>query len=194
LRVVEVEGVERGLEAARRLAKLGTVRVEPGLTDRELARVEGRFGFEFADDHRAFLASVLPVRTAEHDDHLDKASWGWPNWRDLDSEELRRQVDWPVTSALAEIRDGHWPDRWGKRPAETEAVESKAQRLLALVPRMVPVYAHRYLPAGAGTSGHPVLSIHRRTDIIVYGLDLPDYIDQEFREPAVTVPFWQTYL
>jgi hypothetical protein len=185
---------EVGLEAARRLARLGTVRVEPGLTDREMAAVEATFGFEFADDHRAFLAAALPVWTSGHDDHPDKASWGWPNWRDLDSEQLRRQVEWPRTAALTDIRNGHWPDGWGKRPTDGEAAEGKAERLLARAPRLVPVYAHRYLPAGRATSGHAVLSVHHLTDIIVYGIDLPDYIDHEFREPEVTAPFWQAYV
>jgi hypothetical protein len=183
-----------GVEAAERLTRLGSVRIEPGLTDAEFADIEHGFGFEFADDHRAFLAVGLPVWATAHDEHPDKASWGWPNWRDRDSSQLRCQVDWPLTSALAEIRDGHWPDGWGRRPATAEQAEAKAQRLLAAVPRMIPVYAHRYLPAGRGTSGHPVLSIHRLTDIIVYGLDLADYVDQEFREPVVTVDFWRSFL
>ncbi|WP_159451034.1 hypothetical protein [Micromonospora cremea] len=59
---------------------------------------------------------------------------------------------------------------------------------------MIPVYAHRYLPAGRGSFGHPVLSIHRLTDTIVYGHDLADYIVQEFREPRVTVAFWRNYV
>jgi hypothetical protein len=169
------------------------VRVGPGLTDRELEGVQAKFGFEFADDHRAFLSVALPVWTADHDDDPDKASWGWPNWRDLNSEALRRLVEWPATAALADIRDGHWPDGWGRRPTAAEDVEGEAERMLARAPRMVPVYAHRYLPAGRGTWGHAVLSIHHLTDIVVYGLDLPDYIDHEFREPIVTVPFWQKY-
>jgi hypothetical protein len=44
---------------------------------------------------------------------------------------------------------------------------------------MIPVYGHRYLPAGRATYGHPVLSIYQ-TDIIVYGTDLADYINHEF--------------
>ncbi|MFI5893764.1 hypothetical protein ACIA5D_27045 [Actinoplanes sp. NPDC051513] len=187
-------GDEVGVEAARRLASIGTVRVEPGLTDHELAAAEAKFGFEFADDHRAFLAAALPVWAADHDDDPDKVSWGWPNWRDLDSDVLRRQVEWPVTAALADIRDGHWPGGWGKRPTAAKEVDRKAERLLARAPRLVPVYAHRYLPAGRTTSGHSVLSVHHLTDIIVYGLDLPDYIDHEFRQPVVTAPFWQAYV
>ncbi|MFY1596945.1 hypothetical protein [Micromonospora sp. WMMD737] len=78
-------GVALGIEAARRLAQLGLVDIQPGLTDAEFVSIERRFGFEFADDHRAFLAAGLPVWTPGHDDHPDTASRGWPNWRQLDS-------------------------------------------------------------------------------------------------------------
>jgi hypothetical protein len=61
---------------------------------------------------------------------------------------------------------------------------------------MVPLYSHRYLPAGL--SDHPVLSIYQ-TDIIPYGDDLRDWIQREFNLGAAsekpgrrpTVPFWR---
>lgn len=52
-----------GLRAAERLVRLGTTEIQRGLSETELAHVEQRFGFEFADDHRAFLAAGLPVWT-----------------------------------------------------------------------------------------------------------------------------------
>jgi len=68
---------------------------------------------------------------------------------------------------------------------------------------MIPVYAHRYLPAGRGTCGHPVLSIVQ-ADIIVYGTDLAEYINREFTDPDRSicpdwgpppmVPFWSEFL
>ena len=68
---------------------------------------------------------------------------------------------------------------------------------------MIPVYAHRYLPAGRDTHGHPVLSIYQN-DIIIYGTTLADYIDREFGSaetlisaestPAPLVPFWSEFL
>jgi hypothetical protein len=69
---------------------------------------------------------------------------------------------------------------------------------------MVPVYGHRYLPAGRGTFGHPVLSMWQ-TDIIYYGLDLADYIDHEFGSvdpgpgadawnPQATIEFWREFV
>jgi hypothetical protein len=67
----------------------------------------------------------------------------------------------------------------------------------------IPVYAHRYMPAGRGSYGHPVLSIYQ-TDIIIYGTSLADYIDHEFCSPErlisadwtppPMVPFWSEFL
>ncbi|MFS8104507.1 hypothetical protein LFM09_46120 [Lentzea alba] len=181
-------GTPLGVEAALRLERLGRVDIQPGLTDAEFDVIEERFGFEFANDHRAFLASGLPVWTVG-DDSPDKASWGWPNWREPDT--VQRQLDHPMWVVLDGVEKGCWPSGWGKRPADPEQAIAKARTRYLEVPRMVPVYAHRYLPAGRGTSGHPVLSIHSVHDTIVYGMDLADYVDQEFRSAEVTVPFWR---
>src|SRR3712207_7359499 len=50
------------------------------------------------------------------------------------------------------------------------------------ISRMVPVYAHRFLPAGRGTFAHPVLSMWG-SDVIYYGTDLVDYVRREFEDP-----------
>ncbi|MFI6130379.1 hypothetical protein [Micromonospora sp. NPDC051141] len=186
-------GVALGVEAARRLAALNVMDIQPGLTDAEFDCIERNFGFEFADDHRAFLGAGLPVRTPGCVDDPESEGWGWPNWRQPSSDALKEQLDWPLTTALDEILKGEWPPGWGRRPQDLVAREAKARRHLSQVPRMIPVYAHRYLPAGRGSSGHPVLSIHRLTDTIVYGHDLAHYIDQEFRTHEVTAPLWRHY-
>jgi hypothetical protein len=135
--------------------------------------------------------ATLPLRTyvrrpfAQSDQHLstnlDRSSWGWPDWRDGDLDTLRQQVDHPMTVILDAVSEGYRPSEWRKRPADPEQAMLKAQARLADVPCMVPVYAHRYLPAGRDTSAQPVWSIHSVHDTIVYGLDLADYVDQEFR-------------
>ena len=61
-------GAQLGEEAARRLRHLMPQAIQSGLTEAECARAEGRFGFEFADDHRAFLLAGLP------------AGRRWPDW------------------------------------------------------------------------------------------------------------------
>jgi hypothetical protein len=192
-------GVRLGAEAARSLAATGLFEFEPGLTDTEFARIEDAYGFEFADDHRAFLAAGLPVNVPPEDGR----TWArpWPEWRGGDLDSLRRQLDGPVEGVLFDVEHNRfWYAGWGERPAETTTALDVARHHLADVPVLVPVYAHRYLPAGRGTSGHPVLSMWQ-TDIIYYGTDLNDYIQHEFDaprpeadepwNPQATVAFWR---
>lgn len=200
------EDVSLGVVAARRLAEPGCCVIAPGLTDAEFARIEGEHGFEFADDHRAFLAVGLPVNSPFEPEPGVSYAWEkpWPEWRNGDPDELREQLNWPVEGVLRAVEsNGHWNPAWGVRPDMPEAAVAVARRLLAEAPRLVPIYAHRFLPAGRGTFGHPVLSVWG-TDIICYGADLVDYVNQEFEEPRpehpdgwspqATVLFWRDYL
>lgn len=200
------EGISLGVVAARRLAELGCCEIAPGLTDAEFARIEGEYGFEFADDHRAFLAAGLPVNSPFEPEPGVWYAWEkpWPEWRDGDPAELRERFNRVVEDVLSAVQNhGHWGRAWGARPDTPEAAVAVARRLLAEAPTMVPVYAHRYLPAGRGTFGHPVLSMWG-TDIIYYGADLVDYVNYEFEQPRpdhpdgwspqATVPFWRDYL
>ncbi|MDX8140656.1 hypothetical protein SK854_00920 [Lentzea sp. BCCO 10_0061] len=166
------------------------VALEPGLTDAEFAEVEEGLGFEFADDHRALLAEVLPTGSS------------WMDWRSENLDVLRRQCDWPVRGVLFDVENSDfWHESWGVRPSDVaEAVEC-AKEHLATVPRMIPVFSHRCLPAGRGTFGNPVLSMHQ-TDIIYYGFDLLDYVAAEFyiRDPQrpwrtpKPIAFWDDLL
>lgn len=192
-----------GEQAAAWLARSGQVRIGPGLTSAEFARVEHDYGFEFADDHRAFLAAGLPLNSPPEPGQ----TWArpWPDWRDGDPGELREQVSWAVDGVLFDVEhNGHWHRSWGRRPADAAQALDVARRHLVMAPKMVPVYAHRYLPGGRATHGHPVLSIWQ-TDMIIYGTDLADYVEREFSDPGSRpslvldparpmVPFWREYL
>jgi hypothetical protein len=167
------------------LADSGRFPRQPGLTDAELARIEDEFGFRFAADHRAFLAAWPP------------SGRGWPDWRTTDREALRERLAAPVEGVLFDVaQKDFWYEGWGARPPAPEEAVAVARRYLMTVPRMVPLYAHRYLPAGL--SDHPVLSIYQ-TDIVPYGNDLTDWIRREFHLGAAsekpdrrpTVPFWR---
>jgi hypothetical protein len=187
-----------GEEAARRLARTGQCDIGPGLTDDEFARIEGDYEFEFADDHRAFLAAGLPLNSLAR----GRQRSPWPDWRGADPGDLRERLSWPVEGALFDVQhNALWHPSWDQRPADTSEALKTAREHLSRAPKMIPVYSHRYLPAGRGTYGHPVLSIYQ-TDIIVYGTDLADYINQEFGRYAISadwtpppmVPFWSEFL
>ncbi|MFD7067240.1 hypothetical protein ACFV97_08375 [Streptomyces sp. NPDC059913] len=191
--MVKTSGVRLGSRAARLLARLGCAEIRPGLTERELAGIETRFGFAFADDHRAFLAVGLP--TGE----------GWPDWRHGNAALLRSWLDRPVEDVLFAVAEADfWHPGWGTRPARQADAVAGARAHLASVPQLVPVRSHRYLPAGRETWAHPVLSI-RGADIISYGYDLVDYVRQEFGGPQdgteeerpvadVAAAFWADFL
>lgn len=167
-----------GEEAARRLARAGQHQTGPGLTDAEFTCIEQDYGLEFAGDHRAFLAAGLPLNSPE----TQERPWhgGWPDWRNGNPADLREQLGWPVAGVLFDVEYNNlWHPSWGRRPARLVHALGTARRRLARVPTMIPVYGHRYLPAGGGTHGHPVLSIHQ-TDIIIYGTDIAEYITSEF--------------
>ena len=206
--MAESSGIRLGREAATRLAELGCCEIRPGLTDSEFERIEQRYGFEFADEHRAFLAAGLPVRDLDEVD-AEWQTWEkpWPDWRDGAPEDLQRHLDWPVDEVLRHVeQEKLWPRCWGQRPADPAAALMQARQRLQDLPPLVPVYAHRFLPAGHGSWGHPVLSVWQLGDIICYGGDLSMWVRLEFTEvddhdwhsrqwkSRVTVPFWRDYL
>jgi hypothetical protein len=205
--VIDEEATRLGQEAARQLAELACCEIAPGLTDAEFDRIEAEFDFEFADDHRAFLAAGLPVNSPFEPEPGVYYTWRqpWPDWRNATPDDLRSRLDRPVYGVLSDVEDATlWIPAWGERPTDTAKALEIAKPELAEVPKLVPVYAHRFLPAGRGTFGHPVLSIHQ-TDIIYYGMDLADYIHHEFGgpgldrddpawQPKATVPFWKDFL
>ncbi|MFE2527237.1 hypothetical protein ACFXEL_23645 [Streptomyces sp. NPDC059382] len=192
------EGARLGAQAAHRLSQLGSVEILPGLSDAEFARVEAEFGFEFSDDHRAFLAAGLPAGRPSSTGRRQP----WPDWRNGDADGLRDRLAWPVDGVLFDVEhDSFWSEDWGAKPGVLTDALMVARTRLAEVPKMIPICSHRYLPAGRGTYGHPVLSMYQ-TDIIYYGTDLVDYIHQEFGgpgmdrqdeawDPKATVSFWR---
>jgi hypothetical protein len=142
--------------------------LEEGLSEAELARAERRYGVRFAQDHRELLALALP------------AGDSWFNWRARADKRIRRAIRWPFEGVLFDVENGvFWPASWGERPNSASARCEIVKNQVDTWPQLVPVYGHRYLPAAPFGPGAPVFSVHQ-TDVIVYGLDLLDYVATEF--------------
>jgi hypothetical protein len=151
------------------LADAGVV-IATGLTATELARAERVVGAKFPADLCTFLSEGLPIGK------------GFPNWREPDSDAIRRQLDWPFEGMAFDIENNvFWPDDWGPRPQELVDALSIARDKVTEAPRLIPVMGHRYIPADPPTAGNPVLSVHQ-TDIIYYGNDLASYLRCEFNQ------------
>jgi hypothetical protein len=177
--------VSAGAQPDQRIA------LEPGLSDDEIERLEGRFKFAFPPDLRALLSAALPV------------SEGFPNWRSATEEDLEARMEWPADGICFDIQHNEfWHKGWGPRPLNIDEACTLAREQIADAPTLIPIFGHRYLPDQPAASGNPVFSIHQ-SDVIHYGRDLPDYLEREFRpsvgrhppiSDAPRVPFWSDLL
>lgn len=154
-------------QAVEALADAGA-RLEPGLSGAELAAVQARWGITFCEDHAAFLGLAVPVGD------------GWIDWRHIAGDALEERLRAPVDGLLFDVTHNEfWPASWGARPGEPAEAVERAATVLAGWPRLVPLFGHRYLPAGPYPSPSPVLSVVQ-SDVIWYGSDLLTWVEREF--------------
>lgn len=174
-----------GQQAADRLRECG-VAFAAGLTDGEFDRVQDHFGFTFCPEHRAFLAHVLPIGER------------WVDWRAGDHDALAARLAWPTDGVVYDVLNNNfWPASWGQRPTEDVTAEAVARAEMAKLPKLIPIYSHRYLPAAPTPPGSPVFSCYQ-TDVVYYGDNVLDYIAHEFHSPPrhqtpdsrPHIPFW----
>lgn len=186
-------GRSLGHKAARAQARMAADRLAPGLSETELSGIEAEFGFEFSDDHRAFLSAGLPLDKPLAPALQPSRPW-WPDWRNGDPAHLKDMLDRPVEGVLFDVAENDfWYEPWGPRPPSMTEALVRARRRLSSAPRMVPVAGHRYLPAGRGSWGHPVLSMYQ-TDIIFYGANLLRFIEggpRGCKAGTAVVAFWR---
>ncbi len=149
----------------------GTV-FDIGLTDAEVAIAEARFSFRFPPDLRAFLQTALPKGER------------FPNWRSDNYGVLQDWIDLPKQGVLFDIEhNGFWLEEWGTRPKSLDDAKRVASELIAVAPKLIPIFIHRMMPDEPHVTGNPVFSVHQ-TDIIYYGFDLADYLRHDFHLPG----------
>jgi hypothetical protein len=121
------------------------------------------------------LQTALPVGI--------ESRWGsdaFPNWRSEDESPLRERLAWPFEGIGFDIdHSTFWLDEWGPRPSGLNDAIEVARRHVQGAPKLIPVCSHRYLPSEPPLAGNPVFSVYQ-TDIIIYGVDLWNYFENEF--------------
>ena len=156
------------LEASLAVLRAAGIPLDPGLSSGELAAVEQLWEFRFPDDLRALLARALP-----RGDRM-------PNWREPSSDDIRGRMQWPLDGLLFDVEHADfWVPAWGPRPAALLDALACATERFQTVPKLVPIYAHRYIPAEPCVAGNPVFSVYQM-DVIYYGRTLRDYLATEF--------------
>jgi hypothetical protein len=170
------------------------VAFDRGLNDNEVLQIERDYEFRFPPDLRSLLQFALPI------------SESFPNWRKgwMAQPIIEWQDRTPIVRGhnLVSIEDrfagpaegicfdvehsGFWIPEWGAKPEDLSAAKAVARRKLAQVPKLIPIYSHRFLPSEPCDSGNPIFSVYQ-TDIIYYGFDLASYLAHEFE---ITAPNW----
>jgi hypothetical protein len=154
-------------EVVERLADAG-VRLDRGLTEADVKRIEQKFGFSFGPEHRSLLRTALPLGDT------------WLNWRHATPAKIRDRLRAPLDTVIADVlAHGFWPVSWGERPGDAAAAESTARERLAQVPVLVPLYGHCYLPAAPAPAQSPVFAV-QASGVSVHGADLLQFVDVEF--------------
>ena len=153
-----------------------------GYSQSELDDAQARFGLTFPPD----LIELLRER---------RLRLGY-DWR-RDDAAIRRMLAWPLEGILFHVEHEviWWPE-WGLRPATPGERAEIVGAVVGSAPKLIPLYAHRFLAAEPAERGNPVFSIHS-TDAVYYGIDLEDYILHEFypsrpRKPGAPrhIAFW----
>ncbi len=150
------------------------VQFEKGLTDDEILKIEEKFSIIFPPDLKLFLQTKLPI--SEHFVHWRK---GLKNKKI--AESIIERIHWPLEGMLFDIeRNNFWVKDWGEKPATYKSQKSIAKKHFETYPKLIPIYAHRYIPSEPNEIDNPIFSVYQM-DIIYYGYNLADYFSYEFK-------------
>jgi len=167
----------------------------PGLTSQEVQIAEGKFGFQFPPDLKAFLQVGVPS--------------SWHNWHTLikddvdvggQNDTVSQQIDWNAKpEEIAMVPTSAWAG-----PDETfdDLLERWRQHPL------IPISGHRMIPSVPHLCGLPVFSMHQCSDNIVYGENFwvwleedkfvkPGIIPTDWKKDSVpldAIPFWKDWV
>lgn len=175
----------------KNLEKAGVV-FNSGLTDEEIVKAENFYNFKFPPDLKEFLMFALPV------------SNGWMNWRELENDRIKSMFDWVYEGICLDIENNiFWLDEWGKKPSNLQEAFSIAEQKIDEAPKLIPISGHRYIPESPNERNNPVFSVYQ-TDIIYYGSNLWNYLENEFyyyfekpsyqlTKPIKQIEFWSQF-
>lgn len=149
------------------------IKIQPGLSDAEFARIEAEFGFTFPPDLRVILSSGVSVGA------------GFPDWRSPGARlHLHAMIDLPVAAVSFQIaKNSLWCKSWGLKPPDPEKALRVARNALKRAPLMIPIFDHCYIPCNPSLAGNPVFFIDE-TRIFCCGSDLSEFFEREFSFPS----------
>ncbi len=158
-------------ELIAKMSLRGVVFAE-GLNEVELQNIESSLGGSIPKDLRIFLSIAVPIAT-----HNSTSSF--PRWDLGVVRAIKKSQSFVNELFKSDIQnDDYWNTIFGNRPLDKDKAWEYAFHALNAQPKLIPVYAHRYMIIGDNDS--PVISFHGPLDTIVYGTNLTNYLCNEF--------------
>jgi hypothetical protein len=143
----------------------------PGLSEVELAVAQEEAQAAFPPDLCELLTATLP------------SGPGFPDWRHQPRQEMSQWGEWLIDHFHFDVvNDGFWLPEWGEQPDDPNESRVVVAEQLADAPTLIPIYLHRAIPNEPLEQGNPVFSVWQATDMIVYGVNLADYVRHEFSD------------
>ncbi|MGB4768249.1 MAG: hypothetical protein WBP22_03235 [Candidatus Saccharimonas sp.] len=167
------------IEHAIREMQAKGVQFSDGLTERDLLAIENKLEGKIPRDLRLFLKTSVPIA-------LNGESGQFPRW----DEGIEHVID-SSQSFISDLfrsaveDDLYWSSTLGERPRDKLEASTYALEYLQSQPKLIPIFAHRYMVIGDDES--PVISYYGPLDSIIYGNDLADYLHNEF---DISRPNW----
>ena len=162
------------IESIREVLIKNNIKLYEGLTDEEFEKIENFYSIKFPISLRTLYKSFLPE---------------FYNWRDFSEEninKIKHYLNWPIDGIVFDIRmNGFWKKCFGPWTNDINENIKIALKFLEnsnneTVPKLIPIYSHRYVPCHPDIMDVPVISVYQ-TDIIFYGDNLEDNFKREFR-------------
>ena len=152
--------------------KKQNIKFEEGLSEEEIAKAESAFEIKFPKEIKFFLSYGLPVGD------------GFYNWRDCSKKnvelinDFQKRVEESFTFDLDNNNLANdFKDKFPNIKDEEE-LKRAIMSYLHSSPKLIPFYAHRCF--FNGMDNMPIISYWQPTDLIFYGSDFENYIENEF--------------
>jgi hypothetical protein len=173
------------------------IKFDKGLNADEYLEIETFYDISFPKSLKEMYQVAVPV------------SHSFYNWRDFSKanvEKIKSKLEWPLEGVLFDVEENcFWDNSWGEKPTDLIEAKKKCIEEMKKVPRLLPIYSHRYIPIVKGIDNPPIFSVYQ-TDAIYYGVDLENYLRIEFgflpwdfineaidKDEIVQIPFWSQF-
>lgn len=156
-----------------RLKKSG-LRFDSGLSDLEIKKIEGTFGFRFPKEIASFLSCAYPVGEGFFDyrDNSQENVDRFFGFQKRIAESFDFDIKNNTHSLQARLKEhlGEFTDTEDFKKAVLTSLENS--------PKLIPFYAHRCF--FDGIDNMPIISFGQAVDTVIYGYDFENYLESEF--------------